>query len=215
MKNTIVLIGGGGHCRSVIDVIEEQKIYEIVGIVDTPDKVGSQVLGYPIFATDDDLPKLAQEHINFCITIGHIKTNKLRKELYLRLKMIGANFPIIKSPYAHISKSASIKEGSVIMHRCVINSNSSLGVCCIANTACVIEHDVIIKDHCHVGPCGTVNGGCIIEDDCFIGSNSVLVPGISINKNSLIAAGSVIISDVGENSMYAGNPGTLKKKYHA
>jgi sugar O-acyltransferase (sialic acid O-acetyltransferase NeuD family) len=214
MKNTIVLVGGGGHCRSVIDAIEEQGLFQIAGIVDTPDKIGTQVLGYSIFACDDNIPRLVKEYSNFCITIGHIKTNELRKNLYIKLKKLGAKFPVIKSPHAYVSKSAIIKEGTVILHKSVINAKAILGECCIANTACIIEHDVIIKDHCHIGPGAIVNGGCLVEDNCFVASNSVLLPGVSIRQNSLIAAGSVIISDVGENSMYAGNPAILKKKYN-
>jgi len=212
MKNTIVLVGGGGHCRSVIDVIEAQGIFQIAGIVDTPDKIGTQVLEYPIFAGDEDLPKLVKEYSNFCITIGHIKSNELRKKLYTRLRKLGANFPVIKSPHAYISKSATIKEGTVIMHKCVINANASLGECCIANTACIVEHDAIVKDHCHIGPGGIINGGCLVEDDCFIASNAVLLPGITVSKNSIVAAGSIIREDVEQNSMYAGNPGKLKKR---
>ena len=212
MKEKIILVGGGGHCRSVIDVIEEQGIYQIAGIVDVPQKIGSSILGYKVFATDSDLPKLANDYKHFCITIGHIKSNRVRKDLYFDLKNRGANFPVITSPIAYVSRFARIKEGSVVMHRSVVNANASVGIGCIANTGCIIEHDVLIDDHCHIGPSAAVNGGCNIGTDCFIGSNAVVAPGITILNNSLIAAGSVVISNIEENSMYAGNPAKLKKK---
>jgi FlaA1/EpsC-like NDP-sugar epimerase len=43
-KEKIILVGGGGHCRSVIDVIETENRYEIVGILDKPELVGQTFL---------------------------------------------------------------------------------------------------------------------------------------------------------------------------
>ena len=214
MKDKIILVGGGGHCKSVIDVIESEGLYQIAGIVDIHEKVGSSIQGYAIIATDDDLPELAKEFRNFCVTVGQIKSNALRKGLFLNLKKLGANFPVIRSPHAYVSKHTTIGEGTVIMHRAVVNANTTLGTCCIINTGCVIEHDVVIGVHCHVAPLFAVNGGCVVETDCFVGSNSVIIPGITIKRNSILAAGSVIISNVEENSLYAGNPATLKRKNH-
>lgn len=211
MRN-IILIGGGGHCRSVIDVIEQQGTYKIAGIVDIASKIGSEVLGYRVIAKDEELPLLVKEYEDFCITIGHTTNRSLRKELYLVLMGLNANLPVIKSPHAYVAKSALIKAGSVIMHHSIVNSNTHLGVCTIANTGCIIEHDVEIGNHCHIGPGTILNGGCTVEDDCFVGSNSVLLPGITMKKNSIVAAGSVIRENVEQDSMYAGNPGKLKKR---
>src|SRR5687768_3546413 len=102
MKEQIILVGGGGHCRSVIDVIEEGNSYEIAGIVDIPEKVGSLVSNYRIFATDEDFPDLASRYKNFCITIGHLKSNKARRIAFETLKKLGVNFPVVKSPNAYV-----------------------------------------------------------------------------------------------------------------
>jgi FlaA1/EpsC-like NDP-sugar epimerase len=70
----IILVGGGGHCKSCIDVIEQQGEYQIAGIVDLPEKLHQKILGYEVIATDEDLPRLADEYGNFLITLGQIKT---------------------------------------------------------------------------------------------------------------------------------------------
>ena len=59
MKKNI-LIGGGGHCKSCIDVIEQEGKYRIAGIVDLPEKLHQKILGYKIIAIDDDLPRLVE-----------------------------------------------------------------------------------------------------------------------------------------------------------
>ena len=54
MKEKIILVGGGGHCKSCIDVIEQEGAYQIAGVVDVPEKLHQKILGYEIIATDDD-----------------------------------------------------------------------------------------------------------------------------------------------------------------
>lgn len=214
MNDQIILVGGGGHCKSVIDVIEAEGLYQIAGIVDVAEKVGSSLLGYSVIATDNDLVHLAKDVKNFCVTVGHIKSNALRRSLFVHLKNLGVNLPVIKSPHARVANYTAIGEGTVIMHRAVVNTSATVGACCILNTGCVIEHDVTVGNFCHIAPLSAVNGSCVIEEDCFVGSNAVIIPGITIRRNSLIAAGAVILSDVDENSMYAGNPGRRKKTKH-
>lgn len=88
MKPHIVLIGGGGHCKSCIDVIEQQGVHQIAGIVDLPEKLHQKILDYEIIATDDDLPDLVKEYENFLITLGHIKSPTRRMELFNDLKQM-------------------------------------------------------------------------------------------------------------------------------
>ena len=54
-KEDLILIGGGGHCKSCIDVIELEDKYRIAGIVDLPEKLGQFLMGYSYLAVDDDL----------------------------------------------------------------------------------------------------------------------------------------------------------------
>src|SRR5574344_2561890 len=112
MKEKIVLIGGGGHCHSVIDVIEQTNKYEIIGIVDIKKNIGKKVLDYEIIACDDDLEELFKTCKKAVITIGHIKTNELRKKLFEKAKNIGFDFPTIISPLAYVSKYSFIDRKS-------------------------------------------------------------------------------------------------------
>jgi len=73
VKEEIVLIGGGGHSRSCIDVIETHGLFHISGIVDKAERVGQTVLGYPIIGVDTELKDLVKRFRNFLITIGQIK----------------------------------------------------------------------------------------------------------------------------------------------
>jgi sugar O-acyltransferase (sialic acid O-acetyltransferase NeuD family) len=187
----IILIGGGGHCKSVIDVIELENKYKIVGIVDKKALLGEEILGYKVIGCDDDLPILFTKYKNAVITVGQIKSNTSRVKLLNILKNIGYKLPIIKSPLAYISKHAHIKEGTIIMHQALVNAYAKIGKNCIINTKALVEHDVIIEDNCHISTAAIINGGVIVKENSFIGSNAVTKEYIEINNN-FIKAGSIV-----------------------
>lgn len=188
-KEKIILIGGGGHCKSVIDVIELENKYEIVGIVDKKELLGQDVLGHKIIGCDDDLETIFQTCKNAIITIGHIKSNEIRVKIYKKLKQIGFHLPIIISPLAYVSKHSTIDEGTIIMHHALVNSNAKVGKNCIINTKALIEHDAVVEDNCHISTGAVVNGGVVVKENSFIGSNSVSKESITIE--GFIKAGSV------------------------
>lgn len=168
----IILVGGGGHCRSVIDVIEQQGKYKIDGIVDLKENIGEKILGYPVIACDNQLSELFSSCKNAVITVGHIKTNSLRLKLYESLKEIGYKLPVITSPLAYVSRHAQIGEGTVIMHHALVNANANIGKNCIINSKALIEHDAQVGDHCHISTASVINGGVVVENNTFVGSNS-------------------------------------------
>ena len=188
----IILIGGGGHCKSVIDVIELEGKYKIVGIVDKLENVGVSILGYKVIGSDDVLPDLIKKYKYALITIGQIDSAQLRINIYHKVKELGFLLPIIISPNAYVSSHSSIGEGSVIMHDVLVNSNVKIGINCIINSKALIEHDCIIGDHCHLSTSSIINGNVVIGSGSFVGSNAVTKHGIKILENSFIKAGSVV-----------------------
>ena len=185
----IILIGGGGHCISCIDVIEMTKEFSILGIIDSSKKRGTKILDYEVIGDDNDIEILSKTCVNFLITIGQIKSHLIRQEIYLKLKKLNLKLPIIISPLSYVSRYADINEGTIVMHDAIINAGAKLGKCNIINSKSLIEHEVLVGDFCHISTSSIVNGQTVIEDNCFIGSNSVLVNNIKIKKNSIIPAG--------------------------
>jgi sugar O-acyltransferase (sialic acid O-acetyltransferase NeuD family) len=204
MTDSLILIGGGGHCRACIDVIESAGI-TIAGILDKEGK-GKNVLGYPVIGSDDQLKKLKEEGHSFIITVGQIKTAELRIRLYRELKALGASLVTIIAPSAHISRHAMIGEGSIIMHQAVVNAAARVGVNSIVNNKALIEHDCLIGDHCHISTAAVINGGCTLGNGVFIGSNAVLVQGVQIANEVVIGAGSVVVKNIEYPGIYAGQP---------
>ena len=190
--DAILLIGGGGHCKSVIDVIEQEGKFKIAGIIDQPELFGAKVLDYKVIGKDDDLLQLNKKYQYALVTAGQILSPNLRIKLYSILKNSGFLLPIVISPRAYVSKYAVVKEGTIIMHDALINANAAIGENCIINTKALIEHDAMISQHCHISTGAIINGAVSIARGCFIGSHATTKQTINIKEDSVIKAGSVV-----------------------
>lgn len=211
MKRPLILIGGGGHCKSVIEVAESAG-YEIKGILDMPDEVGKEVLpGHKVIGTDDEIPQNVEE-CDFVITVGFIKNPALRIKLYNKVKAAGGRLATIIASTAHVSKYAELGEGTVIMHHAFVNAGAKIGDNCIINTFVNIEHDAEVGNQCHISTGTMVNGECKIGENCFIGSQSVCANCIDIASDIIVGAGSVVRKSIRVKGIYAGNPAILKIK---
>ncbi len=204
----IVLIGGGGHCESVIDTIESTG-RSIKGILDIPSKVGTFCLDVPVIGTDSEIYKYIND-CEFIITLGFIKNSKLRNELHRLVEEANGEFATIISSTAHVSKYADIGKGTVVLHYATVNAGARIGKGCIINTHANVEHDAVIGDFCHVSTGAMVNGGCTIGNSSFIGSGSVLRNGINIGRGCVIGAGSVVTKDLPQGELWIGNPARYK-----
>ena len=203
----IILIGGGGHCISCIDTIEETGLYQIKGILDLPGMVGERILNYPVIGTDDDIEKYINENTVFCITIGQIEAGEtLRKKLFLKALALGASFPSIISPHSYVSKHSVIGAGSIVLSGCIVNAGAQIGVNCIINSGVIIEHGATIGNNCHISTASVINGDCSIGDKCFIASGVKIRNGISIDDNILIGMGSIVTKNLTDSGVYYGNP---------
>lgn len=211
MSKNLILIGGGGHCKSVIEVAESAG-HTILGILDRPDEVGKKVFDYEIIGVDDDIPNYVDK-AEFVITVGFIKNPALRIKLYEKVLQAGGKLATLIASTAHVSKYTQIGQGTVIMHQAFVNAGAAIGDNVIINTFANIEHDAHIGNQCHISTGTMVNGDCVIGDNCFIGSQSVLANAISICSDVVVGAGSLVRKSINQSGIYSGNPAILKIKY--
>ncbi len=209
-QKNLILIGGGGHCKSVIDVAESAG-YNILGILDMPEEVGKSVLDYKVIGTDNDIPQYVDK-AEFIITVGFIKNPAIRVRIYNKVKEAGGKLATIVASTAHVSRYATLGEGTVVMHQAVVNAGAQVGANCIINTFCNIEHDAVIGNQCHISTGAMMNGDCKVGERVFIGSQSVLANGITVEEDIIVGAGSVVRKSISEKGVYAGNPAILKIK---
>ena len=194
----IILMGGGGHCKSCVDVIESEKKYKIVGILEKKKK--NFLLNYKIFS-ESYLNKREIRNKYAFVTVGQIKNYKIRVELFNKINKLGFKIPVIVSPLAYVSKHAVIGKGTIIMHGAIVNAGAVIGNNCIINTNSLIEHDVMIGDHAHISTEATINGGVVIKDKVFVGSRVIIKNNITIGESSIIGAGLYIKKNINKNTI--------------
>ena len=196
----LVLIGGGGHCKSVLDSALAMNRFEEIVITDAELKAGTNIFGCKIIGTDDDLPELIKSGFDSAfITIGSIKSAFLRKQLSVIAEGLGFQFPIICDPTACISPFATIEKGTFIGKNVVINAESKIGKHCIINTGSVLEHECTVGDYSHISVGTILCGNSHVGHESFIGAGSTIIQGVSIGDKTVVGANSTVLKDVGDN----------------
>ena len=213
-SHQILLIGGGGHAAACLDVLRSRKDYVPFGVIEKTGIVkGSKSLcGLDVVGDDRDLEKFASAGHSFLIAFGHTGDPDRRIEVFNRLKAFNADVPVITSAYALISPEASIGQGTVVMHRAVVNCFAQVGENCIVNTGAIVEHHAIVEDHCHLAPGSIIGGDTRIGTGSLIGAGAVVLPGIKIADKTIVGAGAVVTRDIYEPGTYTGVPAKRMKR---
>ena len=204
-KPNLILIGAGGHARACIDVVEQEGIFNIAGLIGLAEEVGSKHFDYEVIATDAEMPALAKQYQFALITMGQILTAKHRSHLFTQAQAAGFTIPTVIAPTAYVSSHSTIGTGTMVMHGAVINAGAQVGKNCIVNSNSLIEHDAHVEDHCHISTGAILNGRTSIGTGSFIGSGAVIKEGVSIGANSLVGMGLIVRHNVDNNAKYLGS----------
>lgn len=205
----IIIIGSGGHAKVVADIIltREKDLNEdlkIIGFLDDNFKNlrYDNIFNIPILGDLNNIDNFSKnEDYFFIIAIG---SNEVRKKISEKYKEL--NYYTAIHPKSIISREVEIGSGTVVMANVVINPNSTIGKHCILNTSSVIEHDNELGDYVHISPNATLCGGVSIDDNSWVGAGSVVRQQIHIGKDIIVGANSVVVKDIENSCIVAGNP---------
>ncbi len=207
MGNKLVLIGGGGHCKSVLDSAIRMKTFEFEKIVITDPTIpsGTFIMGCEVVGTDDCLGDLHNDGFEYAfITVGSVRTNPLREKLAKKVEAIGFKYPIIIDSSAIVAESSVIGRGSFIGKNVIVNADTKIGQHCIINTGSIIEHECVIDDYAHISVGSIVCGEVTVGRNSFIGAGSTVIQCLHIGDNVVIGANSTVLADVEDNMKYYG-----------
>ena len=196
----LVLIGGGGHCKSVLDVALRMNEFEEIVITDPDITPGSQILGCSVVGDDSYLDQLRRDGFEYAfITVGSVQINPLRERLANKATSLGFKFPIIQDPSAIVADSAIIEDGTFIGKNVVINAEANIGKHCIINTGAIIEHECSVGDFSHISVGTILCGEVSVGNSCMIGSGSTVIQCLNIGNSVVIGANSTVLTDVEDN----------------
>ncbi len=187
------IIGKGGLHDIIIDILGEKNY---LGFYDDKENLSNYYLG-----------KVNQmKNENTFLAIGSISNMLLREKIINELKIKNKLNSNAISQKSNISNNASFGNGNIVLPFVQIGVNTCIGDGNILFANSVIEHDSKIGNNVNIAPGVNIGGSVIIEDNVYIGLGVNIIDGIKIGKNSLIGAGSTVLEDVDENSVYIGTP---------
>lgn len=193
----ILILGMGGHAKSIVDAIEREQKYEIAGYVVNEYSGGASDNKYPVLGNDSDLQNLYLQGIhNVVVGIGYLGKSNLRKSIYNKLKEIGYNLPVVCDPSAILASSVSVGEGTFIGKGAILNTDSQVGKMCIINTGAIVEHDCKVGDFSHVSVGTVLCGEVTVGTQAFIGANATVIQGQKVADSCIVGAGEVIRKNV-------------------
>ena len=148
-KNKILVFGASGHAKVIIDVIEKEDKYEIMGLIDPHKDEGEEILGYKILGKGEDLPNLLRitDISGGIIAIGD---NWVRKKVKEEIEKNIPDFEFVSCihPSAQIGKNVSMGQGTAVLPGAIINSSCELGSHCILNTKVFLVPGIRILEYC-------------------------------------------------------------------
>ena len=204
MIDALLLLGAGGHCKSIVDTLLRIDAGRELAIV-APE--GSDVLGIPVIGTDNDLRCLRDRgYSEAFVAVGSVGDSTLRARLFDRLIESGFKVPSIVDPSAIVSPSSVLGRGVFIGKGCAVGPGSSVGDNVIINTCAVVEHDCRIGNNSHIAPGATLCGSVVVGGGCHIGAGATVIQGVSIGDGALVGAGGIVVRQVGANEVVIGCP---------
>lgn len=209
MKN-IVLIGGGNQAHYTIDIINKEKKYNIIGIIDSIHDVGSNRFGYEVLGRQEDLIQLVNKY-NIEGGIISIGDNWVRYYVSEQIKKQIPNFTFVNAihPSVVIGDNVELGEGVVMMAGCIINPKSKIGNFTFFATGAQIDHDCIIKNYSSISA-GSLTGGYVtLGEFSAVTLGVTIIDRLKIGKNVVIGAGSLVLKDIPDDVLVYGNPARI------
>jgi sugar O-acyltransferase (sialic acid O-acetyltransferase NeuD family) len=135
-----------------------------------------------------------------------------RKKIFSKFKNKSNFFSSLISPMSQLANSSTLGTGVILLGNSSVASNTSVGEGCLIQGFSAIGHDVVCGNFVSIYSFVFIGGGVHIGDGVSLFPHAVVLPGIKIGSNSVIGAGSIVISDVPENVTVFGNPAKIIKR---
>jgi sugar O-acyltransferase, sialic acid O-acetyltransferase NeuD family len=198
----VVIYGGGGHAKSLIELIEAEGKFTVAGILDDRLPAGSRIAGVAVLGNGDFLPRLKAQGIGQIVNaVGGIGDITPRLRIYEKIKANGFTVPSVIHPRAYLEKSARLTGGEQVFFNAYIGSDVTVGFGCIVNTGVILSHDCELGDYVNISP------GAILAGAVHVGERSLVGMGVTVNLGVTIGAGvrignsAVIKADVPDNAI--------------
>ena len=200
--NTLIIYGGGGHAKSLIDLIRAEGKYIIEGIVDDGVPAGTDVMGVRVLGSGDILAELRQKGISLAVNaVGGIGNITPRLSVYEKLRTSGFTCPTVIHPRAFIEPTAKVGDGGQIFFNAYVGSDTVIGFGCIINTGAILSHDCVLEDYVNISPGAILAGAVTVQQRTLVGMGVTINLNVKIGAGARIGNSAVVKADVPENGI--------------
>lgn len=199
----VLVVGAGGHSKVIVDILQQNGQYDVVGFVDSGDRQG--YWGIPVIGRDEDLEVLRQERkIPYAfVALGN---NVLREKVSRKVSDAGFELINVISSKALVSPRATLGKGVAVMAGAVVQADALIEDGCILNTNSSIDHECRVGAYSHIAPGTAVSGNTVIGTGCFLGTGSRVIDGIHIGNHVTVGAGGTVVGDLEDGCTAVGVP---------
>lgn len=203
----LVIIGGGGHTRVLIDVLLGMHA-KIEGIVTQEEVlVGQSILGVPVLVVEKDF-KSDPARVLLVNGVGNRARGngsglRVRESIQMRFAQLGFRFASVISPQAIISAHAELAEGVQLLHGAILQAGASIHTHAILNTGAVVEHDCAVGAFSHIAPAAVLCGGVQIGKYVHVGANATVVQQLHVGDSAVVGAGVRVARNVAPGEVVA------------
>lgn len=197
MGARVVVYGGGGHGRQLIDVVRSVAGTEAAAVVDDGLGPGDAVLGVPVLGGAETLERALAEGISVALNaVGGIGSPKTRAAVFDRLADAGFTLAVVVHPTAWIEPSAAVAPGCQVLAGAYVGSAAVVGAGAIVNTSAVISHDCVLGAGANVSPGALLAGGVQVGEMALIGMGVTVNLGATIGAGARVGNGATVKTDV-------------------
>ena len=194
---SLIIYGGGGHCKSLIDLIRAEGLWQIAGIVDDRLAPGSDVMGVSVLGGGQILGLLRQRGIEYAVNaVGGIGDIAPRLEVFERLRAAGFAMPTVVHPRAYIEPSAIVEEGCQVFYAAYVGSEVKVGFGCIINTGAILSHECKLESYVNISPGAILAGAVTVGEKALVGMGVTVNLGVHIGVGARIGNSAVVKADV-------------------
>jgi sugar O-acyltransferase (sialic acid O-acetyltransferase NeuD family) len=198
-STSILVYGGGGHGKMVIDLLRALQTYRISSLIDDGIEAGKLVMGIPVAGGAEALARLYDHGVRLAANaVGGIGNIQARISVFDKLRRAGFAFPILIHPIAHIEPGAELDSGAQVFTHAYVGSEARVGFGTIINTGAIISHDCILGDYVNISPGAILAGEVRVGDMALVGMGATVNLGVNIGRGARIGNGATVKSDVPE-----------------
>lgn len=193
----LVLYGGGGHGKTLIDLVRAAGHFHWIGVIDDRLPRESTVLGLPVLGGADQLAECYKNGIRLAVNgVGGIGNPSVRQNVFEILEQAGFDCPAVVHPSAWIEPSARLEGGVQVLAMTYVSSDAAIGFGSVLNAGVVVSHDCRLGRCVNLSPGATLAGNVRVEDYAQIGMNATVNLDITIGRGARIGNGATVKADV-------------------